>query len=136
MTSPTPHMFLQPDGWMPARGYANGMMAQGRIVVTGGLIGWNARQEWDHLDMLGQFRQTLINIVAVLDQAGARPDHLVRLTWYITDKQEYLANQRGFGAAYREVIGRHFPAMAVVQVTALMEDAARIEIEATAVIPD
>ncbi|CAM3364792.1 RidA family protein [Paracoccus nototheniae] len=136
MTSPTPHMFLQPDGWMPARGYANGMMAQGRIVVTGGLIGWNARQEWDHLDMLGQFRQTLINIVAVLDQAGARPDHLVRLTWYITDKQEYLANQRGFGTAYREVIGRHFPAMAVVQVTALMEDAARIEIEATAVIPD
>lgn len=136
MTSLTPHMFLQPDGWMPARGYANGMMARGRIVVTGGLIGWNARQEWDHMDMLGQFRQTLINIVAVLDQAGARPDHLIRLTWYITDKQEYLANQRGFGAAYREVIGRHFPAMAVVQVTALMEDAARIEIEATAVIPD
>ncbi|SDH70691.1 RidA family protein [Alloyangia pacifica] len=135
MTALTPHMFLQPDGWVPAKGYANGMLAEGRMVFTGGLVGWNAQQEWEHTDMVGQFRQTLENIVAVLDKAGARPEHLVRLTWYITDKQEYLDNLRAFGAAYRDVIGRHFPAMAVVQVCALMEDAAKVEIEATAVIP-
>ena len=135
MTALTPLMFLQPDGWVPAKGYANGLLAEGRMVFTGGLIGWNAQQEWVHLDMLGQFRQTLENIVAVLEQAGAKPEHLVRLTWYITNKEEYLDNLRAFGAAYREVIGRHFPAMAVVQVVALMEDAAKIEIEATAVIP-
>lgn len=135
MTALSPHMFLQPDGWTPAKGYANGMLAEGRMVFTGGLVGWNAQQEWEHEDMVGQFRQTLENIVAVLDSAGARPEHLTRLTWYITDKAEYLANLRGFGAAYREVIGRHFPTMAVVQVVALMEDAAKVEIEATAVIP-
>lgn len=135
MTALTPHMFLQPDGWVPAKGYANGVLAEGRLVFTGGLVGWNGAQEWEHTDMAGQFRQTLENIVAVLAEAGARPEHLVRLTWYITDKQEYLANLRAFGAAYREVIGRHFPAMAVVQVAALMEDEAKIEIEATAVIP-
>jgi Putative translation initiation inhibitor, yjgF family len=135
MTALTPHMFLQPDGWVPAKGYANGVLAEGRMVFTGGLVGWNAEQKWDHEDMVGQFRQTLENIVTVLAEAGARPEHLVRLTWYITDKQEYLANLRGFGAAYREVIGRHFPAMAVVQVVALMEDEAKVEIEATAVIP-
>lgn len=131
----SPHMFLQPDGWMPAKGYANGIMAEGRMVFTGGLVGWNAAQEWEHLDMVGQFRQTLENIVAVLAQAGARPEHLVRLTWYITDKREYNDNLKAFGKAYREVIGRHFPAMAVVQVVALMEDEAKVEIEATAVIP-
>jgi enamine deaminase RidA (YjgF/YER057c/UK114 family) len=135
MTTLSPHMFLQPDGWMPAKGYANGMQAEGRMVFTGGLVGWNAQQVWEETDMVGQFRQTLRNIVAVLAEAGAEPHHLVRLTWYITDKQEYLANLRGFGAAYREILGRHFPAMAVVQVVALMEDAARIEIEATAVVP-
>ena len=135
MTALSPHMFLQPDGWTPAKGYANGILAEGRMVFTGGLVSWNAQQEWEHPDMVGQFRQTLENIVAVLASAGARPEHLTRLTWYITDKQEYLENLRGFGAAYREVIGRHFPTMAVVQVVALMEDAAKIEIEATAVIP-
>ena len=135
MTAVTPHMFLQPDGWVPAKGYANGMMADGRLVVTGGLVGWNAAQEWEHFDMVGQFRQTLENIVAVLAEAGARPEHLVRLTWYITDKAEYNSNLRAFGAAYRDVIGRHFPAMAVVEVSALMEDAARVEIEAMAVVP-
>lgn len=135
MTVLTPHMFLQPDGWVPAKGYANGILAEGRFVFTGGLVGWNADQTWEHEDMVGQFRQTLLNIVAVLEEAGARPEHLVRLTWYITDKREYLENLRGFGAAYREVIGRHFPAMAVVQVVGLMEDEAKIEIEATAVIP-
>lgn len=135
MTTLSPHMFLQPDGWMPAKGYANGMQAEGRMVFTGGLVGWNAQQVWEETDMVGQFRQTLLNIVAVLAEAGAEPRHLVRLTWYITDKQEYLANLRGFGAAYREILGRHFPTMAVVQVVALMEDAAKIEIEATAVVP-
>jgi enamine deaminase RidA (YjgF/YER057c/UK114 family) len=135
MTVLTPHTFLQPDGWAPAKGYANGMMAEGKMVFTGGLVGWNAQQEWEHLDMVGQFRQTLENIVAVLSEAGARPEHLVRMTWYITDKKEYNENLRAFGAAYRDVLGRHFPAMAVVQVAGLMEDEARIEIEATAVIP-
>lgn len=135
MTSSSPHTFLQPDGWAPAKGYANGVLAEGRMIYTGGLVGWNARQEWEHLDMLGQFRQTLENIVAVLAKGGARPEHLVRLTWYITDKAEYNANLKEFGAIYRDVIGRHFPAMAVVQVVALMEDEAKIEIEATAVVP-
>ncbi|WP_428929272.1 RidA family protein [Marinibacterium sp. SX1] len=131
----SPHMFIQPDGWAPAKGYANGVIADGRMIFTGGLVGWNADQVFEHEDMVGQFRQTLINIVEVLQAGGAAPEHLVRLTWYITDKAEYLDNLRGFGAAYREIIGRHFPAMAVVQVTGLMEDAARIEIEATAVVP-
>ncbi|WP_375173253.1 RidA family protein [Pseudooceanicola sp.] len=135
MTPSSPHTFLQPEGWVPAKGYANGVMAEGKLIVTGGLVGWNAQQEWVHTDMLGQFRQTLENIVAVLAEAGARPEHIVRLTWYITDKAEYNNNLREFGAIYRDVIGRHFPAMAVVQVVALMEDAAKIEIEATAVIP-
>ncbi|MGI3171072.1 RidA family protein [Pseudooceanicola sp. C21-150M6] len=136
MSMPHPHTFLQPKGWVPAKGYANGVLAQGRMIFTGGLVGWNEAQEWVETDMVGQFRQTLKNIVAVLAEAGAGPEHLVRLTWYITDKAEYNGNLKEFGAAYREVIGRHFPAMAVVQVVALMEDAARIEIEATAVIPE
>ncbi|WP_376878025.1 RidA family protein [Albirhodobacter sp. R86504] len=135
MTALSPHTFLQPDGWAPAKGYSNGILTEGRFVFTGGLVGWNAEQKWEHSDMVGQFRQTLENIVAVLNEAGARPEHLTRLTWYITDKREYLDNLRGFGAAYRDVIGRHFPTMAVVQVVALMEDEAKIEIEATAVIP-
>ena len=133
--SQSPHQFLHPEGWEPARGYANGMLAEGRVIFTGGLIGWNARQEFEHDDLVGQFEQTLRNIVAVLAEGGARPEHLVRLTWYITDKREYLDNLKALGAAYRKVLGRHFPAMAVVQVVALMEDAAKIEIEATAVIP-
>ena len=135
MNAITPHTFLDPDGWTPAKGYANGILAEGRTVYTGGLIGWNAAQEFEHEDLVGQFEQTLKNIVAVLDKAGARPEHLVRLTWYITDKREYLAHLKEIGGAYRRVIGRHFPAMAVVQVVALMEDAAKVEIEATAVIP-
>ena len=135
MTVTSPHTFLQPDDWVPAKGYANGVLAEGRIVYTGGLVGWNAAQEWEHKDLLGQFRQTLQNIVAVLAEAGAGPEHLVRLTWYITDKAEYNSSLKEIGAIYREVIGRHFPAMAVVQVVGLMEDAAKIEIEATAVLP-
>eukprot|EP01013_Petalomonas_cantuscygni_P023807 TRINITY_DN45313_c0_g1_i1.p1 TRINITY_DN45313_c0_g1~~TRINITY_DN45313_c0_g1_i1.p1 ORF type:complete len:150 (-),score=26.97 TRINITY_DN45313_c0_g1_i1:334-753(-) len=133
--SQSPHQFLEPEGWVPARGYANGMAASGRMVVTGGLVGWNARQEFEHDDLVGQFEQTLRNIVAVLAEAGARPEHVVRLTWYVTDKREYLDSRKELGMAYRKVMGRHFPAMAVVQVVALMEDAAKVEIEATAVIP-
>ena len=135
MTSLTPHSFLDPEGWVPAKGYANGMIADGRMIVTGGLIGWNAQQQFEHADLVGQFEQTLKNILAVLETAGARPEHLVRLTWYITDKAEYLGNLKEIGAAYRRVLGRHFPAMAVVQVVSLMEDAAKVEIEAMAVIP-
>ncbi|HZU63291.1 MAG TPA: RidA family protein [Novosphingobium sp.] len=135
MTSP--HTFLHPEGWAAPKGYANGMIAtRGRLVALGGLIGWNARQEFEHADLVGQFEQTLRNILAVLAEAGGRPEHLVRLTWYITDRAEYLAHLKELGAAYRRVLGRHFPAMAVVQVAALMEEEAKIEIEATAVLPE
>jgi len=127
---------LHPEGWKPARGYANGMAAQGRMVFTGGLVGWNGDCEFETDDFLGQVEQTLKNVVAVLAEAGARPEHLVRLTWYVTSKAEYLADPKGLGRVYKEVIGRHYPAMAVVQVTALIEDRAKVEIEATAVIPD
>jgi len=128
--------FLQPEGWKPAKGYANGVQARGEIVVTGGLVGWNKNQVWETDDFVGQCEQTFSNIIAVLAEAGAGPEHLVRLTWYVTDKREYLANLPGLGEAYRRVIGRHFPAMAVVQVVALIEDRAKVEIEATAIIPD
>ena len=128
--------FLQPEGWKPAKGYANGIQAKGELIVTGGLVGWNGDQVFETDDFVGQCEQTFKNIVAVLRQAGAGPEHLVRLTWYVTDKAEYLENQRELGIAYRNVIGRHFPAMAVVQVTALMEDRAKVEIEATAVLPN
>ncbi len=132
----SPHRFLNPEGWAPARGYANGMIAaEGRVIALGGLIGWNGQQRFEHEDLVGQFQQTLENIVAVLNEAGAEPRHLVRLTWYITDREEYLASLEQIGAIYRRVIGRHFPAMAVVQVVALIEEKARIEIEATAVLP-
>ena len=128
--------FLQPAGWKPAKGYANGVQARGELIVTGGLVGWNRDQVWETDDFVGQCAQTFENIIAVLAEAGAGPEHLVRLTWYVTDKQEYLASLPGLGAAYRRVIGRHFPAMAVVQVVALIEDRAKVEIEATAIIPD
>lgn len=127
--------FLQPDGWKPAKGYANGILAEGRMVFTGGQIGWNGAQEFETDDFAGQAAQTLQNIVDILAEAGAGPEHLVRLTWYVTDKQEYLACQRELGDAYKRIIGRHFPAMALVQVVALVEDRAKVEIEATAVLP-
>ena len=127
--------FLQPKGWKQPKGYANGVAAEGRMVFTGGMIGWNAEEVFESTDFAGQAEQTLRNIVAVLAEASARPDHIVRLTWYVTDKQAYLASQRELGAAYKQVIGRHFPAMAVVQVVALVEDDAIVEIEATAVVP-
>jgi len=127
--------FLQPKGWKQPKGYANGVAADGRMVFTGGMIGWNAEEVFESTDFAGQAEQTLRNIVAVLAEAGARAEHIVRMTWYVTDKQAYLASQRELGAAYKRVIGSHFPAMALVQVVALVEDDAMVEIEATAVVP-
>ena len=132
----TEHEVLHPKNWKPALGYSNGMAARGRLVVTGGIIGWNADQVFETDDFAGQAAQVLKSIVEVLACAGARPEHLVRLTWYVTDKHEYLASLKELGRAYREVIGRHYPAMALVQVVALVEDRAKVEIEATAVVPD
>ena len=132
----TPHEILHPRTWKPAKGYANGVAARGRMVFTGGLIGWDAQENIVSDDFAAQAEQVLRNIVAVLAEAGARPEHLVRLTWYVTDKRDYLAALPELGRAYRAVIGRHYPAMALVQVVALVEDRARVEIEATAVIPE
>lgn len=134
MTSP--HEFLNPKSWKPAIGYANGVSARGRTIWCGGIIGWNGDQEFETDDFAGQVAQALRNIVAILAEGGARPEHLVRLTWYVTDKKEYLASLREVGRAYRDIIGKHFPAMALVQVVALVEDRAKVEIEATAVVPD
>ena len=127
---------LQPAGWKPAKGYANGIVAEGRTVWIGGQIGWNGDQVFETDDFVGQVPQTLENVVAVLAEAGGRPEHITSMTWYFTDKAEYLANLKGIGQAYREVIGRHFPAMAAMQVVALVEDRAKVEIQATAVVPD
>ena len=128
------HKILQPEGWARPRGYANGIAASGReTIYTGGLVGWDANCEFQSDDFVEQLRTTLLNIVAVLAEAEAGPEHLVRMTWYITDKQVYNDNLRAIGETYREVIGRNFPAMAVVQVAGLMEDRALVEIEATAV---
>lgn len=132
----TDHEVLHPKNWKPALGYSNGMAARGRLVVTGGIIGWNADQVFETDDFAGQAAQVLRSIVEVLACAGARPEHLVRLTWYVTDKHEYLASLKELGRAYREIIGRHYPAMALVQVVALVEDRAKVEIEATAVVPE
>jgi enamine deaminase RidA (YjgF/YER057c/UK114 family) len=130
------HEVLHPKHWKAARGYSNGMAASGRMVFTGGIIGWNAEQEFETDDFAAQVEQALQSIVEVLACAGARPEHLVRLTWYVTDKREYLASLAEIGRAYRTIIGRHYPAMALVQVVALVEDRAKVEIEATAVIPE
>ena len=124
---------LQPPGWPEPKGYANGRLAAGRLIFVGGQIGWDSTGTFAP-DLAGQVRQTLLNIVAVLAEADARPEHIARLTWYVTDREDYLAHQREIGVAYRDVMGRHFPAMAVVQVVALMEAQARVEIEATAVL--
>lgn len=130
------HEILHPRHWKPARGYANGVAAEGRMVFTGGTIGWNADQVFETDDFVGQVEQALKSIVEVLAEAGALPEHLVRLTWYVTDKREYLDRLRELGVVYKAVIGRHYPAMALVQVVALVEDRAKVEIEATAVIPN
>jgi enamine deaminase RidA (YjgF/YER057c/UK114 family) len=130
------HQILQPPGWMPPRGYANGVAARGRLVVVAGQIGWNAEGRFDSDDFAAQAHQALANVRAVLAEAGAEPRHLVRLTWYVTDKREYLAAGKAVGAAYRELIGHYGVAMTAVQVQALIEDRAKVEIEATAVVPD
>lgn len=130
------HEFLHPKGWKPAIGYSNGVAATGRMVFTGGMVGWTGDCVFETDDFADQAAQALRNIVAVLAEAGARPEHIVRLTWYVTNKAEYLASLKALGAAYKAVIGAHYPAMALVQVVALVEDAAKVEIEATAVIPE
>jgi enamine deaminase RidA (YjgF/YER057c/UK114 family) len=125
---------LQPSGWPAPKGYANGMAADGRLVVTAGVIGWDQQGRLPD-DFVAQVRQTLRNISAILVEGGARPEHLVRLTWYVVDMEEYLANLKTLGQVYRDVFGTHYPAMALVQVVRLVEKAARVEIEATAVVP-
>ncbi|MBY0367172.1 MAG: RidA family protein [Proteobacteria bacterium] len=127
---------LQPAGWAAPRGYANGVAASGRQVFVAGQIGWNERCEFDSDDFIAQVRQALLNVRAVLAEAGAAPEHIVRMTWYLVDKREYLARGREVGQAYREVLGRDYGiAMSAVQVSALMEDRAKVEIEVTAVVP-
>jgi enamine deaminase RidA (YjgF/YER057c/UK114 family) len=125
---------LQPSGWPMPKGYANGLSAEGRIVVTGGVIGWDRHERLAN-GFLAQARQVLENIAAILAEGGARSEHLVRLTWYVVDMDEYLANLKELGRIYREIFGSHYPAMALVQVVRLVEKAARLEIEATAVVP-
>ena len=127
---------LQPPGWAKPRGFSNGIAATGKLVFIAGQIGWTGESKWEAKDFAGQFRQTLKNTLAVLAEAGGKPGHIVRMTWYIVVKGEYLCAIREVGAAYRELIGKHYPAMAVVQVGALMEDEAKLEIETTAVIPE
>ena len=130
------HTILQPEGWAKPVGYANGVAARGRLVFVGGQVGWTGQSKFETDDLVGQVRQTLQNVVAILAEGGAGPEHITSMTWYFTDKAEYLANLKGIGEAYREVIGRHYPAMAAVQVMALIEDRAKVEIQATAVVPD
>ena len=127
---------LQPEGWPRPRGYANGVAAQGRQVFVAGMVGWNAAAEFDSDDLVDQVRQALANVKAVLAEAGARPEHMVRMTWYVVDRADYLARGRDIGAAYREVMGHHYDvAMSAVEVSALMEERAKVEIEVTAVVP-
>lgn len=126
---------LQPKTWAPAKGFSNGIAAEGRQVFVAGQVGWNGAQQFESDDFVAQVEQALRNIVAVLEEAGARTEHIVRLTWYVTSKGEYVTRLKEVGSAYRRVLGRHFPAMTLVQVVALVEDRAKVEIEATAVIP-
>lgn len=128
--------YLNPQGWRRPSGYSNGVAARGTLVFLAGIVGWNEHNKFETDDFAGQVRQALKNIVAVLAAGGARPEHIVRMTWYVVDKSEYLAALDAVGAAYRETIGKHFPAMTLVQVGALVLDRARVEIETTAVIPD
>ena len=127
---------LQPPGWAPAKGYANGIAARGTQIFVGGQIGWNAEAQFETDDFIAQTAQALRNVAAVLHEAGAGPQHMVRMTWYVTDRAEYLNRLKELGPVYREVMGRNFPAMSCVQVVALMEARAKVEIEVTAVLPD
>jgi enamine deaminase RidA (YjgF/YER057c/UK114 family) len=126
---------LQPPGWARPKGFSNGIACRGNLVFIAGQVGWTGQGEWKERSFAGQFRQALANILEVLKEAKGGPQHIVRLTWYVLDKREYLASLAEVGAAYRELMGRHYPTMAVVQVSGLVEDQARLEIEATAVIP-
>jgi len=126
------HKVIQPEGWAPAKGYANGMLTKDGKLYVGGQIGWNAQQEFTSHDFIGQMEQALTNIVAVVEAAGGQPADITRLTWFVTDKKEYVARQREIGDVYRRVLGRHFPAMSMLVVSALVEDDALVEIEATA----
>ncbi|WP_459616835.1 RidA family protein [Bordetella sp. 2513F-2] len=130
---------LQPPDWLPPRGYSNGMLAEitagSRLIFVGGQVGWTGQQQFETDDFAGQVRQTLANIVAVLAEGGAGPQHIVRMTWYVRDKREYVAAYPEIGKHYREIIGRHFPAMTAVEVSNLVEERARVEIEVTAVVP-
>ena len=126
---------LQPPGWARAKGFSNGIAAQGTLVFIAGQVGWTGQAQWKERSFAGQFRQALLNVITVLKEAQGKPEHIVRLTWYVLDRQEYLASLTEVGAAYRSLMGKHYPTMAVVQVSGLVEDEARLEIEATAVIP-
>ncbi len=127
---------LLPPGWHRPKGYANGISARGRLIATAGVVGWNAEERFETDDLAGQFRQVLVNTLAILAEDGAGPEHIVRMTWYVTDIEAYRNSLPEIGAAYRELIGRNFPAMAVVGVTALVEPRAKIEIETLAVVPE
>jgi enamine deaminase RidA (YjgF/YER057c/UK114 family) len=127
---------LQPPGWSEPKGYANGIMARGSLIFVGGQIGWDANQQFASDDFIAQTRQALLNVVAVLKAAGAGPEHVARMTWYVADRVEYLARLKELGMVYREVMGKNFPAMSCVEVSALIEQRARVEIEVTAVLPD
>lgn len=127
---------LQPEGWAAPRGYANGVAARGTMIFVGGQIGWNAAQQFETDDFIAQTRQALLNVRDVLHAGGAGPQHMVRMTWYVLDRDEYNRRLKELGAVYREVMGRHFPAMTCVAVSALMETRAKVEIEVTAVVPD
>jgi enamine deaminase RidA (YjgF/YER057c/UK114 family) len=135
-TMTRPHDVLHPSGWKKARGFANGIVAEGRTVFLAGQIGWNAEQQFDSDDFVVQTRQALMNIVALVQEANGKPEHITRLTWFVTDKKEYMSRLPELGQAYRDVMGKHFPAMTLVQVVALVEDRAKVEIEATAVVPN
>ena len=127
---------LQPTGWPRPSGYANGIKARGNLVFVAGMVGWNEQGAFPGDDMAAQIKQALLNTVAVLEQGGAGPEHVARMTWYVTNKAAYAADAKKIGRIYRAIMGRHYPAMAVVEVSALMEDAALVEIETTAVVPD
>lgn len=127
---------LQPPGWTRPKGYSNGIAAKGLMVFVSGMVGWNHEEKFVATDFAGQTRQALENIVAVLNEAGAKPEHIARMTWYVIDRNEYLAAAREIGPIYREIFGRHYPAMTVVQVSGLLETQARLEIEVTAVVPE
>lgn len=128
--------FLQPPDWPRPKGYANGVVARGNLVFVSGIVGWNAQREFASNDFVAQLRQALLNIVEILHQANAKPEHIARMTWYVLDKNEYLAAMKEMGTVYREIIGGHYPAMTVVEVSGLVEAKARLEIEVTAVVPD